>query len=377
MQKYILPLLLLGLGLLLILNNLAKTMLQISPVIVPNLLDSPIPPTPQVVLKTPPMTKILTNNYHVFQTFNNCGPAALSMVLSYYGINVGQQILGDELRPFQNPQGDNDDKSVTLEELGEKAEDYNLIPYHRPNGNIDLIKLFITYDIPFLARTLTKIEEDIGHYRVVKGFDDQTGQLIQDDSLQNKNLWFSYDDFSLLWKQFNFEYLVLVPKEKHAIAKAILAEDREAKTSWEKAAKNAREQLNFSPNDIYARFNLSVALYNIGNYQESASEFEKVENQLPFRTLWYQIEPIKAYFELGNYQRVFELTDKILNNWNRAFSELYYIRGQIYLKQGNRESARQEFEKAIFYNLNKFSGLTIFVPSKIFKTKRSLSPVIK
>ena len=315
------------------------------------ILPSPTP-TQVISLISPPPTKTLENDYHVFQTFNNCGPAALSMALSYYGINISQQELGNELRPWQNTQGDNDDKSVTLEELGEKARDYDLIPYHRPNGNIDLLKMFIAYDLPVIARTLTKLNEDIGHYRVVKGYNAQTGQIIQDDSLQNKNLWFSYDDFSLLWNQFNFEYLVLVPQDKEKIAEIILGEDKDPKVAWEKAATNARQQLAINPNDMYARFNLSVALYNIGNYQESVDEFEKVENQLPFRTLWYQIEPIQAYYELGNYQRVFEITDRIINNWNRAFSELYYLRGQSYLKQNNSEAAHQEFEKAVFYNQN-------------------------
>ena len=348
MQKYILPFLLLGLGLLLILNIQATTRSRI----VPSLFESPTSPTPQVVLKTPPATKTLANDYHVFQTFNNCGPAALSMALSYYGINVSQQVLGDELRPYQNPQGDNDDKSVTLEELGEKAKDFDLIPYHRPNGNIDLIRMFITYDIPVMARTLTKINEDIGHYRIVKGYNDEIGQIIQDDSLQNKNLWFSYEDFSALWQKFNYEYLVLVPKDKQEIVEAILGEDKDVKIAWQKAVQNSQKQLEENQYDIYARFNLSVALYNIGNYQESVDEFEKVEALLPFRTLWYQIEPIKAYYELGDYQRVFELTEKILNNWNRAFSELYYLRGLIYQKQGSLEAARQEFEKAVFYNRN-------------------------
>ena len=203
MQKYILPFLLLGLGLILILNKQSTDRSNFSPT-APTLIDAPTSPTPTAILKTPPTSKILNNDYHVFQTFNSCGPAALSMALSYYGINVSQQVLGEELRPWQNTQGDNDDKSVTLEELGEKAKDFDLIPYHRPNGNIDLIKLFITYDIPVVARTLTKIEEDIGHYRIVKGYNNEIGQIIQDDSLQNKNLWFSYADFSLLWKQFNF-----------------------------------------------------------------------------------------------------------------------------------------------------------------------------
>ena len=348
MQKYILPFLLIGLGLILILNKPLTDRSNFTPTII----DAPIPSTPTDIIKTPPTSKTLNNDYHVFQTFNNCGPAALSMALSYYGINVSQQVLGEELRPWQNPQGDNDDKSVTLEELGEKAKDFDLIPYHRPNGNIDLIKLFITYDIPVVARTLTKIEEDIGHYRIVKGYNDETGQIIQDDSLQNKNLWFSYADFSLLWKQFNFEYLILVPKDKDEIAQNILGENKDPYVAWQKAVQNSQKQLEENQYDIYARFNLSVALYNIGNYQESVDEFEKVEALLPFRTLWYQIEPIKAYYELGDYQRVFELTEKILNNWNRAFSELYFLRGQIYLKQDNKDTAHQEFEKAVFYNRN-------------------------
>lgn len=309
-------------------------------------------PSPKVNLQTPPQSKVLPNNYHIFQTFNNCGPAALSMALSYFGINVSQKQLGQDLRPYQISGGDNDDKSVTLEELAEKSKEYELIPYHRPNGNIELIKLFIIYDIPVIARTLTKPHEDIGHYRIVKGYDDNRGQIIQDDSLQNKNLWFNYDDFNTLWEKFNFEYLVLVPEDKKEIAEAILGQDLDPENAWKNAVKLSESQLQDNPEDIYARFNLSVALYNAGEYQKSTSEFEKVENKLPFRTLWYQIEPIQAYFELGNYDRVFEITDRVLNNHNRAFSELYFIRGQIYLKQGDKEGAKEEFEKASFYNKN-------------------------
>lgn len=315
---------------------------------------SPIPP---ITLVQPPSNKILQNNYHIFQTFNNCGPAALSMALSYYGIYESQEKLGQDLRPYQNPQGDNDDKSVTLEELSEKSKEYGLVPYHRPNGNIEIIKLFIAYDIPVVARTLTKPNEDIGHYRIVKGYDSAEQNIIQDDSLQGKNLNFSYEDFNTLWKRFNYEYLVLVPAEKVEIAEAILQEDKDEKTAWQKAVENSRRHLPGDQNghlegEVYDRFNLSVAFYNIGEYERSVEEFEKVENLLPFRTLWYQIEPIQAYYELGSYDRVFEITNKILNTYNRAFSELYLIRGKIYKNQGDLESARSEYEKAVFYNTN-------------------------
>jgi len=300
----------------------------------------------------PPAKKLLENNYHIFQTFNNCGPAALSMALSYFGVNVSQQKLGEDLRPYQNIQGDNDDKSVTLEELADKSKEYGFIPYHRPNGNIKLIKLFITYDIPIIARTLTKANEDIGHYRVVKGYDETSGTIIQDDSLQGKNLEYLSGEFNILWEKFNYEYLVLVPNDKKEIAEMILGEDVDFKTSWSNAVKSAESQLAKNQNNIYTRFNLSIALYNVGNFKRSTEEFEKVENYLPFRTLWYQIEPVLAYFELGNYQKVFDITDKILNNGNRAFSELYLIRGYAFQKEGNIQVAKEEFEKAVFYNRN-------------------------
>lgn len=311
-----------------------------------------ISPTPKPTLLTPPTSKTLQNNYHVFQTFNNCGPASLSMTLSYFGINVSQQTLGESLRPYQNRAGDNDDKSVTLAEIAEKSKEYGLTPYHRPNGNIELIKLFITYDIPVLVRTWTHENEDIGHFRVIKGYDDIAGEITQDDSLQGKNLRFTYTSFNILWKKFNYEYLVLVPKDKIIIAEAILGEDVNFNKSWQKAAANIQQELQVNPDDIYARFNLSVAYYHTRQFEKSVNEFEKVESRLPFRTLWYQIEPIQSYFELGNYQRVFQITDKILNNHNRAFSELYILRGRIYKGQGKLDLARQEFEKAVLYNEN-------------------------
>jgi hypothetical protein len=119
MLKPILTFLLIVAGVVLFMNRNQTRLLEI-PLVSSPVPDSPTPSTP--LLETPPATKILDNNYHVFQTFNNCGPAALSMLLSYYGINISQDQLGNELRPYQNPQGDNDDKSVTVAELEENQK---------------------------------------------------------------------------------------------------------------------------------------------------------------------------------------------------------------------------------------------------------------
>jgi len=59
-----------------------------------------------------------------------------------------------------------------------------------------------------------------------------------------------------------------------------------------------------------------------------------------------------AYQKTGQYDRVFELTDHLINNGNRAFSEVYQIRGEIYQTQGKKAEAEKEFEKVLTYNQN-------------------------
>ena len=306
--------------------------------------------TPTPTLIPIPDKKTLDNTYHIFQSFNNCGPAALSMALSYYGIQVSQYELGSALRPYQVTNGDNDDKSVTLNEIAEKAKEFGLTPILRPMGDEEVIRQLIANDMPVITRTWTKPDEDIGHFRIIKGYDNERKIFIQDDSLQGKNLEYSYNDFEQLWKKFNYEYLVLVPSDKLELAKSIIGENIDEKLAWSNAVKNSENELHNDPEDIYARFNLSVAYYKIGDFKNSIMEFEKIESALSFRTLWYQIDPIKAYFETGNYNKVFQITDRILNNQNRAFSELYILRGKSYQNLGQPELAREEFRKAVYYN---------------------------
>lgn len=272
------------------------------------------------------------------------------MALAHYGINVSQTELGNILRPYQIPNGDNDDKSVTLRELAVHAEGYGLVAYHRPGGTIELVKRFLSAGYPVITRTLTRQGEDIGHFRVVTGYDESAGVLIQDDSLQGANLRYPYQEFLTLWQHFNYEYLVLLPDGEEPFAESVLGEQIDELTAWQFAAERARQNLAANPPNVTSRFNLSIAHYHLGEYEQAIQEYEQVASRLPARTLWYQLEPVLAYFELGDYERVFMLTSQIIENGNRAYSELYLLRAQIYEKQGNPELAKREFELAAKYN---------------------------
>jgi hypothetical protein len=318
------------------------------PLLPQNLINPISPPLP--TLPPIPKEKVLQGGIQVFQSFNNCGPASLSMDLSHYGISVSQAELGQEMRPFQNTAGDNDDKSVTLAEVALKAQSYGFITYHRPAGNIDLIKHFIAEDMPVLVRTLLHSNDDIGHFRVIKGYNDNTQEIIQDDSFQGANVSYSYSDFLNIWEPYNYEFLVLVPPDKKEIAENILGELNNENIAWEKSLEISNNTLKNNPDNINAKFNKSVALYYLGDIQGSISVFEEIENNLPSRTLWYQLEPFLAYYKNNDFEKLLDKIDFILENGNRAYSELYYLKGKVYEKENNVNLANENFSLADFYN---------------------------
>lgn len=307
----------------------------------------------QLKLNLPQAYKI-PQKKHLYQTFNNCGPATLTMLLSYYGVSADQNTLGKQMRPYQNPQGDNDDKAVFADEFVYWAENYgqkvNLKSLTRANGSLELLKLFISHDIPVVTTNLLNQNEDIGHFLLIRGYDNNKQQLTADDSYYGPNRKYGYYDFMSLWQPFNYVYVIAYTDSQSDVVKQILGEEIDEKTAWKNTITRAQKESNLTPESIYPVFNMSTAYFHVGDYQNSIKYFEQVENKLPRRMLWYQIEPLQAYQALGKHDKLLPLIQNILDNGNRAFSELYYMRGEIYLEQEKPDQARKEFEQALFYH---------------------------
>ena len=307
--------------------------------------------TPETSGPLPAQALLNDNNYYITDSFNNCGPAALSMDLSFYGIHVSQQALADILRPDNNTTGKGDDKSTSPDEVAAQAEAEGLVAYFRPNGSINLLKNLIAAGFPVMTRTLLATSSNYAHYRVIKGYNDTTDDIIDEDGMQGETVPFSYDDFLTLWKPFNYEYIVLAPPDKQAEVESVLGQDIDATTAWQEAAQTATQALALNASDTAAEFDLSVADYYTGDYASSVQAFEKAEPTLSEYALWYQIEPIESFYELSNYNEVFSLAQTIFAK-NPAYPELYVVEGESYLKEGNAVAAKQAFETALFYNKN-------------------------
>ena len=305
-----------------------------------------------VEIKEPGEYALLENPKHTYQTFNNCGPATLSMMLSWYGKDVSQKELGDVMRPYQVASGDNDDKTIFTYEFVEWARVYGLESIGKVNGDIELLKTFTANGIPVVVKTWLHVDDDIGHFRIVRGFDESKQVIIQDDSYEGPNKKISYFDFLSMWQPFNYAYIIVYTPEQKDLVEAIMGEESDEKIAWQNALTRAEKEAELDPENVYTFFNISTSNYHLGEFQKSVEAYERVEAKLPRRMLWYQIEPIQAYKDLGNYQRAFQIADNILGSGNRAFSELYQLKGEIYLAQGDKDKARQEFELAVQYNQN-------------------------
>ena len=308
--------------------------------------------SPSITLAQPGERAFLPGTKIAYQTFNNCGPATLSMILSYFNIYKTQKELGDEMRPYQHSQGDNDDKTIFPYEFVAWVEKFGLKAIYLPNGSLELIKLFLANEIPVVVKTWLRPNEDIGHFRIIRGFDEGAKVLIDDDSYFGPNRRLSYFDFMSMWQPFNYAYIPVYKPEKEEIVMAILGQDKDPSVAYWKAINRAQKESQLDPDSVYPVYNLSTSYYHVGEYEKSVIEFEKVESRLPRRMIWYQIEPILAYKKLGNFDRVFEISNWLFEHGNRAFSELYQIRGEIYLEKGEKEAAKREFELALQYNKN-------------------------
>lgn len=301
-----------------------------------------------------PVAKELEDGYYVTQTRNNCGPSALSMDLSFYGIHVSQETLADDLRPTHSEGTTPDDKSTTPEEIVAEIQKYGLNAYYRPDGNIQELKEFIADGIPVITRTLFMPTEDFGHYRVIKGYDDATDQIIDEDGFTGPEVHFTYDQFLSLWQEYNYEYIVIVPPGKDALVQSIIGQDMNTQTAWQNAETRAQSEIpgETGPALTRSEFNISVADYYLGDYQDSVNEFQQVESSLPTHTLWYQMEPIQSYYELGDYSQVFSLANTILNGGDAIYPELITLEGQAYQQEGDIAEAKADFEQALTYNAN-------------------------
>jgi hypothetical protein len=143
---------------------------------------------------------------HLWQSLNNCGPAAVVMALSTFGIEGDQEearlaLRGPDVRRGMGP----GPVGPWVDQL------YGLRSVSRLNGTIDLMKQFVASGF---APMVTQWMQDptisrIAHWRTVRGYNDDLKVFFVNDPMLGANVPLSYDWFNANWQPFSYRWMVL------------------------------------------------------------------------------------------------------------------------------------------------------------------------
>jgi len=289
---------------------------------------------------------------HEWQTWNNCGPATLAMNLSYFGSSLDQADIGSVIRPNK------EDKHVGPDELAAFARSQGFQAIVGVNGTTERLRLLLSNGVPVMIATWHVDEkgEEMGHYRLVTGYDDAKHEWILYDSVESRGISadkpypgirLSYDQLAGWWYVFNGTHIIVYDDSLAPAVLSILGDEVDDKVMWQRALIRARQQVEQRPDDAFAWFTLGTNLLANGEPEQAASAYDKARIMgLPFRILWYQFGPLQAYYQTGRYNELISLADATLKV-TKDVEELHYWRGLGLLAVGDAAGARKALRRAL------------------------------
>jgi ABC-type bacteriocin/lantibiotic exporter with double-glycine peptidase domain len=144
---------------------------------------------------------------YIRQAGNYCGPAALAMVLRYWGQPADQHTLADAFRPFP-PRG------LSGAQLKESAARYHFAA-HSFAGSREVILDHLSKGRPLIVAVSASPLLNLNHYLVVVGWDAQKRAWIVHDPADGPYRRLSDKKFLDRWTDLkNWTLLVLPPRGK-------------------------------------------------------------------------------------------------------------------------------------------------------------------
>ena len=306
-------------------------------------------PIPQPTLEAPlPGAVKLDGVKHQWQTWNNCGPATVTMATSFFGRRETQVEAARFLKPNE------EDKNVSPHELVAFARSVGLEAQSRVGGDLTRIKQLLAARIPVIVEVwIAPAPNDwMGHYRLLVGYDDRAGQFIAYDSVTppGPNLSQPYARFDEDWRVFNRTYIPVYTKELAPVVEKILGPDLNDKVMYERALAAAQREVLMTPEDGFAWFNVGSSLAGLGRHTEAAAAFDKARGlRLPWRMLWYQFAPFESYLAVNRPDDVLSLTAANLQR-TTDLEESHFYRGRALQLQGKAAEAKGAFQAALKAN---------------------------
>jgi hypothetical protein len=303
-----------------------------------------VPPPPQARLTSPPYEK---------QIPNNCGPAALSMMLHHFGWSGDQTTISEVIKPV------NGDRNVNPEEMAYWVHNYAgwLRMAYRVGGDLDTLTRLIAAGYPvIIAGTTSLTPDDTGwpdddlwaaHYLLLTGYDDATETFIAQDPYRGPDKQIPYEQIESEWKPFNNLYMVVYLPDREAEVQNLLGSDWDEGLSRLEALAAAEAATVEDPSDAFAWFNVGSNLVYFGRYAEANVAYDKArELGLPQRMFRYQFGPFIANFQANRTEDLLALTEYALQRTDMS-EETWLWHGWALYRQGNTAGAVEDWRRAL------------------------------
>ena len=328
-------------------------------------------PTPTITPTPLPEKVVLSGVKYEDQhnRWNYCGPANLSMALTFWGWDGNRDVVGEYVKP------EDKDKNVMPYELQDfvDTQTEDMTALIRSGGEIEVIKSLIAAGFPVLAEK-GYYEYDytgklgwLGHYQFINGYDDTRQSFtVQDTYIKDgKDHRLPYEDFVEGWRSFNNLFMVVYPEERGDEVLRLLgpwADPTWANTYALEKAKAESESLT-GIDQFFAWFNRGTSLVNLGQYPDAAAAYDQAfalynnladDYQRPYRIMWYQTWPYWAYYYSGRYQDVINLANTTLNDTisEPVLEESFYWRALAREALGDVAGAIDDLRESVRLNPN-------------------------
>lgn len=327
----------------------------------PTPLPTPLPPTATPApLPTAFRVEGLKN---IPQSFNNCGPANLSVVLEFWGDTTTQTVAAAYLKPNPN------DRNVSPWQISDYVNEFtSLKSTVHSGGTLSLLKTLIAAGLPPVIERGYVLEDNTwaGHYLTLYAYDDAVQEFTAMDT--NLSPWsdygraFSYAEIADSWRAFNYTFYVVYSTDKDPLVRSIIGPELlDDQRMWEHTRDIAQAEIEANLNDAFAWFNLGTSWTELGSltgvnayYQNGAQAFDEARRLgLPPRMLWYQFRPYLAYYKIGRFDEVLALADATLaTSGGQYVEETLYWKGNALASTGDAAGAITAYEEALKVNTN-------------------------
>ena len=309
---------------------------------------------------------------------NYCGPANFSMALTFWGWSGSREVIGKAVMPGNTTSEGkpaNKDKNVMPYELQDyiSANVPGMTSIIRYGGDLDLVKRLVAAGFPVVVeKGIYEVDLNgkfswMGHYAFVTGYDEAKEELIYQDTYQppgaprGNNRRIGYEEFVEGWRSFNYIFVAVYPYSREAEVLTLLGDYVDETWAARHALEVAEEETRTLKgiDQYFAWFNAGTSHVALFEHADAALAFDTAfqlyatlgrdDSVRPYRMMWYQTGPYKAYFFSGRYTDVVNLANVTLNETISAplLEESLYWRGQAYYMIGDTQSAIADYRAAL------------------------------